>query len=81
MNLLIGTTKAEIELVRRHYPQLQAHVAMTPRISPSHIRVRAYVWTPTALQLPARVRLRLRGVLAGLIDESSVEESFPDTLW
>lgn len=78
--MLIGTTKSEIELVRRYYPQFRAHLALTPRSTLTGIVVGEYVWTPTARQLPARVRLRLRGLLAPLIDESSTEELFPETL-
>ena len=78
---MIGATKNEVNMVRRYYPQFCHHVAMTPRSVPVGVLVNEYVWTPTALQLPARVRLKLRGLLAPLIDERSFEESFPETLW
>jgi hypothetical protein len=77
---MVGATKAEIEMTRRYFPQYRHHLAMTPRSALSGVLVDEYVWTPTALALPARVRLRLRGMLAPLIDERSVEECFPDTL-
>lgn len=80
VNLVIGATKNEIALVRRSHPRFCHHLAMTPDRPLNGILVDEYVWTPTALQLPARVRLLLRGMLSPLIDEFSVEETFPDTL-
>lgn len=79
-NLLVVAAEAEAAAIRARYPQFRDHVTLTPRTAPSGIRVGEYVWTSYALALPARLRLTLRGVLAGLIDEESVEETFPDTL-
>ena len=67
-------------MIRRHYPQFRNHLVMTPRSVLTGVKIGEYVWTPFAQQLPARVRMKLRGLLAPLIDQSSVEEIFPDTL-
>lgn len=77
---MIGATKHEIEAIRSYYPQFRHHLAMTPRSALSGVLVGEYVWTPIARELPGRVRMTLRGMLAPLIDTESVEECFPDTL-
>ena len=79
-NLIIAATKREGDLLKIKYPQFRRHLVITPRSLPSGILVGEYVWTPHALLLPARVKLAIRGSLAPLVDESSVEEDFPDTL-
>lgn len=78
--VLIAATVSEADQVKRKYPQFKYHVAVTPRCLPELLSVGEYVWTPAASSLPARLRLGLRGYLAPLIDEDSVEETFPDTL-
>lgn len=78
--VLIAATQAEADGVKRKYPQFKYHLVVTPRTLPSGIRVGEYVWTPAASALPARLRMAVRGALAPLIDEDSVEETFPDTL-
>lgn len=80
MSVLVAADKLDAELVKHHFPQLRQHVVLTPAVAPSDIRVGEYVWTPSASELPATVRLRLRGQLAPLIDDRSVEEEFPETL-
>jgi hypothetical protein len=79
-NLLIAATKTDGDQVKSRFPQFSAHLVITPRSLPSGIRVGEYLWTPRALVIPARLRMAVRSALAPLIDEESVEETFPDTL-
>lgn len=65
---------------RFQFPHFLGHELLTPERSPTGFKARSYVWTPAASKLPASVRMRLRGQLAALIDERSVEEEFPSTL-
>lgn len=78
--VLIAATITDADRVKRKYPQFKYHVAVTSRCFPNLLSVGEYVWTPAASALPARLRLALRGALASLIDEETVEETFPDTL-
>lgn len=61
-------------------PYFGDHVLLTPERTVRGFTVGRYVWTPEASRLPARVRMRLRGELAPMIDQNSVEEDFPLTL-
>lgn len=79
-NLMIAATHGEADQIKKKYPQFRYHLAVTPRTLPSGIAVGEYVWTPSASALPARLRMAIRVALAPLIDEDSVEETFPDTL-
>lgn len=79
-NLLIAATKVDGQEIREHFPQFRHHLVITPRSLPSGILIGEYVWTPYALELPARLRWQVRGALAPLLDEESVEETFPTTL-
>lgn len=79
-NLMVAASKAEGQLLKTQYPQFRRHLVITPRSLPSGILIGSWVWTPHALRLPARLRLAIRGALAPMIDEGSVEEEFPDTL-
>lgn len=82
VNIMVGATHDEVVLLRRRYPQFRQHLALTPRseLGGFRFKVGEYVWTPNALSLPAAVRLQLRGALAPMLDEQSVEETFPATL-
>lgn len=77
---MIAATKSDADQVKARFPQFRRHLVVTPRSSPSEVLVGEYVWTPRASALPPRLRLAIRGVLASLIDEESVEETFPENL-
>lgn len=79
-NLIIAATKRDAQTVKEHFPQYRRYTVVTPRVLPPDVKIGEYVWTPYASELPARLRMELRGVLAPLIDEESVEEQFPITL-
>ena len=78
--VMIAATQAEADRIKKKYPQFKFYLAITPRTLPSGIEVGQYVWTPAASALPARLRMQIRGALAPLIDEESVEQTFPETL-
>lgn len=80
VNILIASSDIDAEWIQHYYPQYKNHLPVTPKTLPSCILVGEYLWTPRALQLPARVRLAIRGALSSLLDEGSIEETFPDTL-
>lgn len=80
-NVLVAPSHKEADWVKERYPQYRFHVVLTPEETLSGFVVGEQVWTPGAGNLPASVRLRLRGLLAPLIDENSVEEEFPEALW
>jgi hypothetical protein len=80
MNLLIAASRTEGMEIQKHFPQFRKHILLTPKSLRSGVLVGEYVWTPGALELPARLRMKIRGVLAPMIDEESVEETFPVTL-
>ena len=78
---MVAASREEGEAYREMIPDFHDHVVVTPdQAVPSGILVDAYVWTPEARKLPARVRMRLRGELAPVIDGFSAEEEFPLTL-
>lgn len=79
-NVLVASTYAEADWVKKQYPLYRFHVVLTPEGTLSGFVVGEQVWTPGASNLPASVRLRLRGLLAPLIDENSVEEEFSEAL-
>lgn len=76
-NVLVVPNQDEAAWVKRKYPQFRFHVVVTPTDEPSGFCVGKCVWSPGALNLPARVRLSLRGLLAPLVDEKSSDEQFP----
>lgn len=76
-NVLVVPNQDEAEWVKRRYPQYRFHFVLTPTSEPTGFLVGKYVWAPSARNLPARVRLALRGLLAPLMDEKSTEEQFP----
>ena len=78
--VMVAGTLAEAEMVKRKYPQFRFYLVITPRTLPTGIQVSAYVSSPAAVALPARQRMAIRGALSSLIDEDSVEETFPTTL-
>lgn len=78
--VMIASTKADADQVKSRFPQFRHHLVVTPRSLPSGILIGEYVWTPRALNIPPRLRMSIRGALAPLIDEESVEETFPTTL-
>lgn len=80
ISVLVAASKLDAELVKNHFPQLRQYAVLTPVDSLPDIRVAEYVWTPSASCLAASVRMQLRGHLAPLIDDRSVEEEFPETL-
>jgi hypothetical protein len=77
---MIAVNRREADILKKEFPQFRLHITITPQSTPSGFLVGEYVWTPMALNLPASMRLQLRGLLAPLIDEESTEEEFPDTL-
>lgn len=80
-NILIATSQREADCLKKRLDHYRFHVVLTPCDELSGFRVAEYVWTPAAQRLPAATRLRLRGLLAPLIDEDSFEEEFDeDTL-
>jgi len=80
VNVLVATSHDDAEFVKHRIPLLRFCVVLTPDESLSGFLVEEYLWTPAASNLPASVRLRLRGKLAPLIDGQSVEKVFPVTL-
>jgi hypothetical protein len=78
--LLIAATQTDGARVKKKYSQFKHHLIITPQSLPSGVRVGEYVWTPRASKLPASLRMEIRGALSSLIDEESVEETFPETL-
>ena len=80
VNLIVAASDWDAELIKDGWPQFRHHQVVTPQKSLSGFYVGEYVWTPDAQKLRASERLRLRGVLAPLLDEHSVEEVFPSTL-
>jgi hypothetical protein len=79
-NVIVATNHNEAEYVKNEFPQYHFHVVLTPDDTLSGFMVEEYVWTPAAKRLPASTRLRLRGLIAPLIDERSREEKFDETL-
>lgn len=81
VGVIVATDYADADHVKANYPQFRFYVTVTPRSAvPKDFVISEYVWTPLAGQLPARVRLALRGKIAHLIDEDSMEEEFPSNL-
>jgi hypothetical protein len=79
-SVLVASSHADAARVRKRFRQYRFYVSLTPNDSLSGFKVDEYVWTPLACNLPASVRLQLRGMLSGLIDAESTEEDFPDAL-
>lgn len=81
-NVIIAASEREAVAVKRHYLQFRNHLVVIPDepFDSTGILVGEYVWTPCALELPAADRMTLRGRLAPLMDDESVEEHFPETL-
>lgn len=79
-NVIVAASLSDALLVKKRMPQFKFHVVLTPGESLSGFAVREYVWTPAASNLPAVMRMELRGLLAPLIDDDSIEEEFPETL-
>lgn len=79
-NVMVAASKSDARILKNEYPQYRLYVVLTPADPVAGLRVGEYVWTPAARELPASVRMRLRGVLAPLIDDRSFEEEFPETL-
>lgn len=80
---MIAASDLEAFTVRDSWPVFKGHMILTPDSNPlllAGFTIDDYVWTPGALALPARVRLMLRGIMAGCLDENSIEETFPETL-
>lgn len=75
--VMVAATHADAERIKKKYPQFKFYLVITPRALPSGIEVGEYVWTPASRRLPARLRLQIRGSLAPLIDEDSVEQTLP----
>jgi hypothetical protein len=80
VNLIIAASQWDADLIRDGWPQFAKHLALTPQSESFNVVVREYVWTPDAKKLSPSTRLRLRGVLAPLLDDNSIEEIFPSTL-
>lgn len=79
-NVMVAVSTAEAEAYCELIPDFRDHLVLTPDRTIRGFLVDTYVWTPEAAKLPARVRMRLRGELAPMIDGRSVEEEFPLTL-
>ena len=81
VGVIVAADTADADMVKDQFPQFRYYVTVTPRTAPpKDFVVGEYLWTPLATDLPARIRLALRGKLAPLIDEQSMEEEFPETL-
>ena len=81
VGVIVATDYLDADRVKKRYPQFRFHVTVTPKTNPpKDFVIGEYVWTPNASDLPARTRLALRGKIAHLIDENSMEEEFPATL-
>jgi hypothetical protein len=80
-NILVATSQHEADYLKQRLDHYRFHVVLTPYDELPGFQVAGYVWTPAAQKLPAATRLRLKGLLAPLIDEDSFEEEFDeDTL-
>lgn len=79
-NVMVAASIAEGEAYCEMIPDFYDHLLLTPEHTVAGFLVDTYVWTPEASKLSARVRMRLRGELAPMIDQHSVEEEFPLTL-
>lgn len=77
---MVAASTDEGEVYCGLIPDFYDHVLLTPEHTVKGFMVDTYVWTPDADKLPARVRMRLRGELAPMIDRHSVQEEFPLTL-
>lgn len=83
IDVLVSVTLDEAAGVRGSFPQFRLHYPLTPRTLGSlkrladDLRINSWIWTPTAVRLPARVRMAVRGALAPHVDELSVEEVWP----
>lgn len=80
MRVMIAASLADAEIVKEHCPEYHFYAVLTPGHPVSGFIVSDYVWTPDASELPASVRLQLRGMLAPLIGPESLEEEFASTL-
>ena len=80
MRVMIAASEMDAEIVKDHCPKYHFHAVLTPDSTLSGFIVSDYVWTPEASELPASVRLRLRGMLSPLMGPGSSEEKFVSTL-
>jgi hypothetical protein len=80
MRVMVAANAMDAEIIKDHCPEYHFHAVLTPDRMLSGFIVSDYVWTPDASELPASVRLRLRGMLSPLIGPDSVEEEFSPTL-
>ena len=80
MRVMVAASLMDAEIVKDHFPEYHFYAVLTPGHLLSGFIVSNYVWTPDASELPASVRLQLRGMLAPLIGPDSVEEEFSSTL-
>ena len=79
-NVMVAASADEAEVYCELMEDFEDYLLLTPDHTLAGFLVDSYVWTPGASKLPARVRMRLRGELAPLLDGRSVEEEFPLTL-
>lgn len=79
-SVLVAASRMDADLVLLHYPQYRGHVVLTPDRPVAGFDIDEYIWTPEASDLPASVRMKLRGVMAPLMTALSCEEEFPVTL-
>lgn len=79
-NVIVAASLDEAEAYRELIPHYRDHLALTPDSTVRGFLVGRWVWTPEASELPASVRMRLRGELAPMIDGGSVQDEFPVTL-
>ncbi len=80
INVLVASSDLDADFVKMHFPQFRLHAVLTPTSSLGGVKISEYIWTPDASDLPASVRMGLRGALAPLLDSRSFEEVFPSTL-
>lgn len=81
VSVMMAADYRDADWVKKRYPQFRFHVTVTPKTARmKDFIVSEYVWTPNASALPARIRMTLRGKIAHLIDENSMEEEFPSNL-
>lgn len=87
VSVLVAANAADANWAMQLFPQYRCHIVLTgdqlalPRsMLVKGTKLGEYSWTLAARELPASVRLRLRGLLAPLVDDDSCEEEFIETL-
>lgn len=79
-NVIVASSDDDAGRYVHVFPQYRRHLVLTPDRALPVCLVREYLWTIGASNLPASVRMRLRGELAPMLDEYSRHEEYPLTL-